>query len=113
MKTLKKIKKLKKQSKSKINKNLWSKISKSMREARGDKGCEICQRTTNLQVHHIVSKYFHKSILRFEPSNLLVCCPKCHFLFHKNPISTMDWFARNRRVDYQKILDILGRINEV
>ena len=99
---------MKKQSQSLKNRKLWKQTSSLMREAHPS--CEVCGKTTSLQVHHLVKKYYHKSLLRFTPENLIVVCGKCHFNFHSNPICTIEWFQRNRFEDYNKILNKLGRI---
>lgn len=97
---------MRKRTKSRANKIKWWQLSKSIRADVGK--CEYCGLTDNLQTHHIVSKYYKKSLLRFERSNLIVVCPKCHFDFHKNPVSTMEWFRTNRPDDYKIILDKLN-----
>ncbi len=75
-------------TKSKLNKDKWNELSKQMREMHPS--CELCGATKNLQVHHVFcTKYYAKSILRYHPSNLLVCCPTCHFKSHKSFIQIM------------------------
>ena len=83
-------------------------MSKNIRELHPS--CEVCGAKENIQVHHVVGKFYHKSLLRFANENLVVVCPKCHFVFHRNPVCTMEWFQRHRFEDYHKILNILGRI---
>jgi len=102
---------MKKKSKSKTNKKLWQDLSELLRGAREVSGCEICGKTTSLQCHHVCcSKYYAKSILRFAPENILVCCGKHHFMAHKSPAQMMEWFQRYREDDWRKCLDILGKI---
>jgi len=103
---------MKKKSLSSINKQKWKDLSELMREVRKEKGCEVCGKKEHMQVHHVISKFYKKSLLRYNPSNLVCLCPKHHFEFHKNPIGTIEWFSRVRRIDYQTILDTIGRINE-
>jgi 5-methylcytosine-specific restriction endonuclease McrA len=97
-----------KQTKSRQNKLIWQKIANDLKAVRP--ACEICGGKNHLQVHHIVSKFYYKSLLRFEPANLVVVCPTHHFVFHKNPVSTMDWYMVNRRADWEKVRNLLGNI---
>lgn len=86
-------------------KKRWTELSKLLREQ--NPKCEVCGITEHLQVHHIISKYWGKSILRFDVQNLVVVCPYCHmYLFHKNPVLTMDWLQHNRTLDYNYLLRV-------
>lgn len=96
---------MKKQSKSLQNKNKWKEISSSLRKK--FPWCEVCGKTEHLQVHHAVSKFFRKSLLRFNYANLLIVCPTCHFVFHRNPVSSMEWFRKNKSYEYEILLNEL------
>ena len=101
---------MRKRSKAREKQLKWQELSQEIRSERGNR-CEICKGTSNLQVHHVCcSKYFKKSLLRFNPVNLLVVCPTCHFMCHKSPIQIMEWFRQNRLDDYNACLKILGNI---
>lgn len=94
-----------KQSISKQNKKRWAELSKELRNGRA---CEYCGSKEHLQVHHIsCSKFYKKSILRFDKANLCVVCSKHHFLAHHSPIEFMEWFKQNRYEDYIYCLNIL------
>ena len=98
---------MKKQTKSRANKNRWNELSLKLRK---DVHCELCDIKEHLQVHHITSKFYMKSKLRFAKENLVVVCPKHHFMFHKSPVQTMEWFKRNRPDDYDYVLRELGEL---
>jgi len=97
---------MKKQSKALKNRNKWKELSTRLRLQKPN--CEYCEKEPSTQVHHIVSKYYKKSLLRFDEKNLICLCSKCHFIFHKDPVSTIFWFEIHRRPDYLKILNELG-----
>lgn len=98
---------MRKKSKSITNKNIWNQLSKELRYKHPS--CEVCSSLENLQVHHsCCSKFYKKSILRFEVANLSVLCPKCHFMAHKCSLQFMEWFRKNKPNDYKICLDILG-----
>lgn len=45
--------------------------------------CQVCKRNTHdLAPHHILNFWSHKD-LRYEPSNGITLCRRCHLLFHK------------------------------
>jgi 5-methylcytosine-specific restriction endonuclease McrA len=94
-------------SKASTNKKRWKELSAKLRQ---DAGCAICDEREHLQVHHIVAKFYKKSLLRFEEANLIVLCPRHHFAFHKDPVTTMAWFQKHRKYDYDKILNMLGNL---
>lgn len=93
---------MKKKSKSRINKNKWKALSEELR--RDCPKCEYCLTKKTTQVHHLVSKYYHKSLLRFDVANLVCLCGKCHFIFHKNPVQTMRWLSNARNEDWVYLL---------
>jgi len=97
---------MKKQSKALQNRNHWKELSTRLRLQKPN--CEYCLKEPSAHVHHIVSKYFKKSMLRFDERNLVCLCAKCHFTFHKNPVSTMEWMILRRTADYHYILKKLG-----
>ena len=94
-------------SKSRENKIKWSELSAKLRQEKP--ACEVCGKKDNLQCHHVTSKYYHKSLLRFDERNIAVLCPKCHYIIaHKSPIQFVEWFRRTRSEDYGYILRALG-----
>jgi len=100
---LKKIRKISKVSKAKLNKKRWNELSKEVRLEKPN--CEYCNTAPATQVHHVgCSKYSYESLLRFDKRNLLSCCGKCHFLFHKSPAITIRWFMNKRSEDFIYII---------
>ncbi len=98
---------MKKKSKSRQNKNRWNELSESLRELHPS--CEVCNSKDHLQVHHMAcSKFYKKSLLRWDPANLVVVCPRCHFVAHKSSLQFMRWFQKNREHDYLRCLSFLG-----
>ena len=99
---------MKKPSKSRLGKLQWKKLSEDTRKLKPN--CEYCNATAT-QVHHLISKFMYKSIFRFDEHNLLSCCGKCHFLFHKNPLITMEWLKNTRKDDYNYLLGMIKENN--
>ena len=93
---------------SRKNKLKWNDLSKELRTK--IPYCEVCKTETNLQCHHLISKFWMKSRLRFDEQNIVVVCPTCHFTFHKNPISSMEWLKTTKQNDYNYLLNIVGRL---
>ena len=88
---------------SRINKKKWNELSKEIRKQ--FPVCEHCFNALATQVHHVgCSKFSYESLLRYDKANLLSCCGKCHFLFHKSPLVTMEWFRNHRQKDHEYIL---------
>lgn len=94
----------KKTQKRKMN-LIWSEISRNLRQLFPN--CEWCGSSDHLNVHHIISKFYNKSLFRFSEENLIVLCAKCHFKFHKNPVETMEFFKKYRPEDYKYLLQEL------
>ena len=92
---------------SRSNKMKWNELSKKLRKEKPI--CEYCGKKISLQTHHIVSKYYAASLFRFDEKDLICLCGRCHFVWHKNPIETMRWFANHRNEDY---LYLLRRLEE-
>jgi hypothetical protein len=88
---------------SRANKLKWNELSKTLRTAHPI--CEYCKKEPSAQTHHIISKYFMKSLLRYDVINLVCLDAKCHFLFHKNPVITMEWLRINRPESYRYLLE--------
>lgn len=99
------------QSKSLQNRNRWKQLSEQLRKAHPI--CEFCGHHETKQTHHIVSKFYRHSLLRWDPENLICLCPKCHFVWHKNPIETIKWLIKNKPASYEFILNKLEEIGEV
>lgn len=45
-----------------------------------DPTCNVCRRTSDLEVHHIVPVHVDQE-LELDPSNLITLCSKCHLIF--------------------------------
>lgn len=98
----------KKKSKSKSNKLKWKLLSEELRHDQPN--CEYCLNKKSTQVHHFISKYYMKSKFRFDVANLICLCPKCHFIFHKNPVQTMKWLRDTRNEDWIYLIRKLEEI---
>jgi len=96
---------------SRKNKIRWNELSKEMRIQHPF--CEICSESKGIQVHHVCSKHYEKSLLRFDKRNLIVLCAKHHFSAHHAPILFLEWFKSVRPHDYQYIINKLTPLNQI
>jgi 5-methylcytosine-specific restriction endonuclease McrA len=89
---------VKKKSKSRLGKLRWKELSEKIRKEKPN--CEYCGKPAT-QVHHAISKFYRKSMFRFDEKNLVSLCGRCHISeFHKNPVGTMKWFRDHRNEDW-------------
>ena len=77
----------------------WAKLVK----LRAGNKCEVCQKTTHLNSHHIYSRA--KKSTRWHPKNGVCLCVGCHvfssrFSAHKTPLEFVDWLIRQKGQDY-------------
>jgi 5-methylcytosine-specific restriction endonuclease McrA len=74
--------------------------------------CENCGRKDNLQVHHLFSRKFLP--LRYDPRNILILCPACHFNFHQNPLL---WGEKVRKKlgeeEYNRLIQDAKKVKKV
>jgi 5-methylcytosine-specific restriction endonuclease McrA len=84
-----------------IKRELDRLFSKYLRKIIGK--CENCGRKDNLQIHHLFSRKY--LALRYDPDNILVLCPGCHFHFHNNPILCAENVKANLGVKYKELLE--------
>jgi len=51
--------------------------------------CEVCNIVPKqVHPHHYISRRYH--VTRWVFANIVVLCPKCHYLFHQHPIKARD-----------------------
>jgi hypothetical protein len=95
---------MRKQTESRKLKLKWNELSKQLRLKYPT--CEYCEKVPSTQVHHCAcSKFMYKSKYRFDEHNLICLCGKCHFLFHKSPAITMNWFWNNRNISWEYMIN--------
>lgn len=76
-----------------------------------DDRCAVCGRENSkdapLNAHHIMPRQMFSG-LRFDPKNLLLCCPKCHklgkFSAHKGGIWIAEWLRTHEPQKYEYCL---------
>ena len=140
LKSLRTPKKLKKINIIKLTKKLRNRCRKIWREkvlARWGSACVVCGATKLPNCHHIVPKEMF-GILRYDPINSIVLCPRHHkygkFSAHKNPLWFVDILIAKMKPDdieylkktmndptvviynveeYRKVLDKLNGDNNV
>lgn len=118
MKTNKTAKKKKLDSIPKINRRLFKLWSEAVKERAGGK-CEFCGHKTKednghglinkLDSHHLISRKIKDSPFKFDIRNGVLADPFHHKFgipsFHKDPITTITWFIKNRPDDYKFLLE--------
>lgn len=77
---------------------LWSQAVKETANFQ----CEVCGRLHRIQSHHIISR--NKYVLRFDLSNGVCLCSRCHLMAHHDPDKFMQWVYVNRDIDYLRDL---------
>jgi 5-methylcytosine-specific restriction endonuclease McrA len=74
--------------------------------------CENCGRKDNLQVHHLFSRKFLP--LRYDPRNILVLCPACHFHYHQNPLLWSEKLKKKLgEEEYNKLLNDAQKVKKI
>jgi hypothetical protein len=82
----------------------WNRLSKKYRESINK--CEICNNTTNLNTHHIISYWlFQENDLRVHTENNLLCvCDSCHGKIHQYNKSIVPHISEMK---YKNLLELL------
>jgi len=112
------IRKTKIDSIPKINRRLFKMWSEAVSERAGQK-CEFCGykkgednghgNINKLDSHHLISRKIKNSPFKYDIRNGVLVDPFHHKFgipsFHKDPVSTITWFIKNRPEDYKFLLE--------
>lgn len=94
---------------SRANKKRWNELSKQLRTERPI--CEYCKLKPSADCHHIISKYYAKSLFRYDIKDIICLCKGCHIaVWHKDPVTTMVWLKNNKYNEWQYLQDTLNQI---
>lgn len=110
-------KKEKKTSLPVVKRRLFKLVSIICRD-RANHTCEICGmkkgdlyngKAQRVEAHHIFSRTFKDSPLKWDLNNLICLCSLCHKMglrsAHKNPIYFGEWLRIHKPQQYQYVLD--------
>jgi 5-methylcytosine-specific restriction endonuclease McrA len=97
----------------KIHKKLYT-LSSLVCRTKAQFKCEVCGAEGKVDAHHISPRTCKvNSPLKFDTRNLIALCASKHHKFgvesiHSNPIFVFDWILKNRKDDYDYILNNLN-----